>query len=248
MPALNEEKNILSSIEETLFAFNEFKIKGEIVVINDGSTDSTESIIKSKINENPELIRMLVHNTPKGIGASFWDGVDNARGDAVCMIPGDNENDPREIIRYFPLLEYVDIVIPFVFNKETRNLFRNILSFMYKFIINNTFFMSLNYTNGTVLYRKTLLKELKHRANGFFYQTDILVRLIKKGYLFAEVPYKLRRREKGISKALSLRSFKEIIKGYCTLVKDIYFTKKEKTKIFASDSVSARRYNETTNS
>jgi len=248
MPALNEEKNISQAIDDTLSAFKKLNIEGEIIVINDGSIDNTPNIVKNKINEYPDKIRMITHDKPKGIGASFWDGVDNAKGDVICMLPGDNENIPLEIMQYIYLMNHVDMIIPFVFNLEVRSLFRKMLSYIYKFIINNTFFISLNYTNGTVLYRKSILTELNHRSTGFFYQTDILVRLIKKGYLFAEVPYKLKRREKGISKALTLHSLKEVIKGYFRLLRDIYFTKREKTSTFISDSVSARRYNEEFNS
>ena len=85
----------------------------------------------------------------------------------VTMLPGDNENDPWETLRYLKLLEHVDIVIPFVFNKEVRSLFRNALSFIYRFIINTTFVVNFNYTNGTVLYRKSILKELNYRSVGF---------------------------------------------------------------------------------
>ena len=37
-------------------------------------------------------------------------------------MPGDNENDPEETLRYFNLLEHVDIIIPFIFNREVRPL------------------------------------------------------------------------------------------------------------------------------
>ncbi|MFH2069933.1 MAG: glycosyltransferase family 2 protein [Elusimicrobiota bacterium] len=240
MPALNEEKNISSSIDDTLSAFGEFGIKGEIVVINDGSSDTTPNIIQRKMEENPEKVRMINHNKPKGLGASFWDGVDNAKGNIVCMLPGDNENEPGEIFRYIYLLENVDIVIPFVFNKGTRSFFRNFISFVYKLVINNTFFVSLNYTNGTVLYRKSLLSEMEHRNSGFFYQTDILIRLIKRKYLFAEVPYRLKLRKEGKSKALSFHSFYKVIKGFFLLFTHIYFKKERQT--INPDSVSAKRY------
>lgn len=243
IPALNEEKNIISIIDDTISTFKELDVKGEIIVINDGSTDSTPLLVTNKIEENPDMIRMITHDSPKGIGVSFWDGVDSSYGNIVCMLPGDNEIEPHEILRYFNLLVNVDMVIPFVFNKKIRSLFRNILSSIYKFIINNTFLISLNYTNGTVLYRKSLLDDLSHRSSGFFFQTDILIRLVKRGYLFAEVPYRLRVRKEGKSKALSLRSLLEVIKGYIRLVREIYF-KKQKRKEFSPDSVSAKRYRE----
>lgn len=241
IPALNEQDNIESTIRDTLRALDEFKINAEIVVINDGSTDKTGEII-ARLMQSDLRIRVLRHDRPQGVGASFWDGVDNAQGEAVVMLPGDNENDPREIFRYFRLLEDVDIVIPFNFNKQARSLFRNALSFVYRFIINTTFLVNFNYTNGTILFRRSLLKEIEHRSRSFFFLTDILVRSVKKGYLFAEVPYRLGLRKTGVSKAVTIPSLFQVMGGYLRLVRDYYFLKHNKKKMFASDSMSYQRY------
>lgn len=242
MPALNEEKNIISAITDTLQAFSDFNINGDVIVINDGSTDKTRELVKG-IQEKDNRVRTIIHDAPQGIGASFWDGVDNTKKEFVCMLPGDNENDPWEIMRYCRLLQHVDIVIPFVFNKEKRTLFRNILSFIYRFIINTTFFVSFNYTNGTVIYRKSILEKLYYRSKGFFFQTDILIRTVKNGYLFAEVPYKLGMRSNGVSKAVSFPSLIHVIKGYIRLVRDIYYGKDGKIKRkFTESSLTNHRY------
>lgn len=221
MPALNEEKNVAAAVVNTLKAFRDFGIDGEVIVVDDGSTDRTGEIVDALAESHP-AIRRLRHDTPRGIGASFWDGVDHAGGDLVCMLPGDNENDPWEILQYVGLLQHVDMVIPFVFNKEKRSLFRNALSFVYRFIINTTFLVYFNYTNGTVVYRTAILKGLEHRSTGFFFQTDIIIRAVKNGYLFAEVPYQLGLREKGVSKAVTFPSLVQVIGGYVRLVFDVY--------------------------
>jgi glycosyltransferase involved in cell wall biosynthesis len=244
MPALNEEKNISSAISNTLKALDDFKINGEIIVINDGSTDKTQEIILN-LKEKDKRINFIKHLSPKGIGASFWDGVHNAKGDAVVMLPGDNENDPWETFRYLSLLDHVDVVIPFVFNKQVRSFFRNILSYVYRFIINSTFGVNFNYTNGTILYRKSILSEMNCKSTGFFFQTEILIKVAKRGYLFAEVPYKLGLRPEGVSKAVTFSSFLKVVKGYFRLVRDIYFNKtaKDVQGKFSEDSKSAKRYN-----
>jgi glycosyltransferase involved in cell wall biosynthesis len=242
MPSLNEEDNIRDAITDTLQSFHDLGINGEIIVINDGSTDRTRAIVEEAMAKDSR-IRLINHDTPKGIGASFWEGVRNARGDIVTMLPGDNENDPWETLRYHRLLEHVDIVIPFVYNKEVRSLFRNALSFVYRFIINTTFLVYFNYTNGTILYRKSLLDELNVTSTGFFFQTDILIRTVKKGYLFAEVPYRLHMRNHGKSKAVTFPSLMRVIKGYLKLVKDIYFSKQDKIpRKFAAGSLTEKRY------
>jgi len=242
MPALNEQENIAGAIRNVLGAFDDFAIAGEIVVINDGSTDRTADLVREEMARDPR-VRLISHDRPCGIGAAFWDGVSHARGEVVCMLPGDNENDPWEILRYHRLLEHVDILIPFVFNKEVRSLYRNGLSYVFRFIINTTFFVNFNYTNGTVMYRKQVLEELDFHSNGFFFQTDILVRTVKRGYLFAEVPYRLDVRPHGLSKAVTFPSLMRVIKGYLRLVHDIHLSGKGRAPAqFAADSQTAQRH------
>ena len=158
MPALNEERNITLAVENTLKALDDYGISGEIIVVNDGSKDKTRQLTEESALKDTR-VKLINHSVPQGIGASYRDGVDASKGEIVTWIPGDNENDPWEILRYYKLLEHVDIIIPFIFNKEARSLFRNALSFTYRFIINTTFGVNFNYTNGTVLFRKSILKE-----------------------------------------------------------------------------------------
>lgn len=241
MPALNEEKNIESAINDTLQAFEEYSIDGEIIVVNDGSSDMTEELTRN-IMKNNNHIKILFHDSPKGMGASFWDGVDSADREFVVLLPGDGENDPKEIIRYYRLLEHTDIVVPFNFDKGVRTFFRNVVSAVYRFIINMTFLTNFNYTNGTIIYRKSILKELNYRCSGFFFQTDMLIRLVKKGYLFAQIPYRLNKRKEGVSKAISYRSLIGVIRGYLKLFNDCYLKRKIKNDgNFTPDSVTSKR-------
>ena len=104
-----------------------------------------------------------------------------------------------------------------------RSLYRNALSYLYRLIINTTFMVNFNYTNGTNLFRTSILRELDKRSTSFFYQTDMLIRLVKKGYLFAEVPYRLGIRKGGVSRATTFPSFLQVAHGYLRLLKDIYW-------------------------
>ena len=221
MPALNEERNIVPAIRSTLKAFGDLNIKGEIIAVNDGSTDHTEALIQKMMAQDPR-VQMLKHEKPEGIGASFWDGVQSAHGNIVTMFPGDNENDPYEALRYFDLLHQVDIVVPFVYNRGSRGKFREFLSSFFRTIINLSFRMNLNYTNGTVLYRKSILDSMHLQSKGFLYQTEILVKMIRKDYLFAEVPCSLGKRTTGVSKALSFPSLINVVKSYFRLLLAIY--------------------------
>lgn len=243
VPALNEEANIALTVFSILKAMDEFSVAGEIIVVSDGSTDKTSEIVGGII-EKDSRVKILIHSRPWGIGGSFWDGVDNSSGEIVLLVPGDNETDPREILCYFGLLDQVDIVVPFFFNQEVRPFFRRVLSFLYRAIVNFTFSINLNYTNGTILYRKSLLKQVGGRSSGFFFQTDILARLLRQGYLFAEVPSRLLVRRSGESKAISFRSLAKVVNAYIFLVWDFYFLSVNKPfnkNNFAADSVTFKK-------
>lgn len=221
MPALNEAENIEAAMRAVLEAFGQAGLAGELLVVNDGSSDATPALAAKAAGADAR-VRLLSHDSPRGIGASFWDGVDAASGDAVVMLPGDNENSPAEIFRYCGLLGHVDVVVPFLYNAGSRPPLRTLLSYAYRLIINTSFLVFFNYTNGTVLYRRSVLRTLDHRSTGFFFQTDILVRLAKAGYLIAEVPYKLGNREGGASKAVSLKALRGVVGGYLKLLLQHY--------------------------
>lgn len=238
--ALDEEKNIFAAIDSSLRAFENFEISGEVIFVNDGSKDRTGDVVKENFGSDWR-VRTIVHDSPRGVGGSFWEGVDIARGSVVIWLPGDNENDPREIFRYYKLLEHVDMVIPFVFTKDVRSVYRRALSYVYRFIVNTTFSTNFNYTNGTILYRKSILDDIPYKSSSFFFQTDILVRLTKKGYLFAEVPFRLKGRDSGSSKALTFPSFFNVVKGYLRLVRDYHSNQDRRSAVFSADSQTAKR-------
>lgn len=240
MPALNEEDNIEASIESTLKAMDKYDIDGEIIVVNDGSIDRTPEIVEKIIQENKRL-ELINHKKPKGIGHSFFDGVRKSKRDIVVMIPGDNENIPEGILIFFNLLKEVDIVIPFIHNMEVRHRGRRIISSIYRFVINMSFGTNLNYTNGTVFYRRCILDDIELNSPGFFYQTELLIKLIRKGYLFSEVPNFLSLRESGQSKATALSSLIKLLRSYFKLFFEIHFKRIEAAKDYRKlnpDSIS----------
>ena len=240
MPALNEEADIERAVNETLSAFTALGIKGEILIIDDGSTDQT-GFLSDKMAQVNNGVRVIHHTNPRGIGASFWEGANAAKGDVVTMLPGDGENDPLEILRYFPLMREVDIVIPFVYNVEVRGRHRRWISRLYKAIINLSFGMLLNYMNGTVMYRRAVLQTLTLNSRGFFYQTELLIKAIRMGFLYAEVPYALGSRTSGRSTALTFKSFIKLSKDYLATVYNVYFQNRKRVSSYPNQCITAER-------
>jgi len=221
MPCLNEQNNVASAIQRTLTALDRHGIEGEIIVINDGSIDGTAGVVRALAGRHPN-VRLIEHERPMGIGASFWDGVRNARNDFVTIFPGDDENDPDDALLCYYLTRDVDIIVPFIHNVEVRSIWRRLISSLYRFIINMSFGMSLNYTNGTVVYNRAILDGVTMKSSGFLYQAELLIKLIRAGYLYAETPHFLSRRGNGKSKALTFKSFLQVTRGYLRLIWEVH--------------------------
>lgn len=230
MPALNEEHGLSAGIEDVMAGFRVFNISGELIVVNDGSTDSTGRIADDckKFYSNMNVIH---HKSPRGIGAAFRAGVQKAQGEIVVMIPADGENEASEILRYLPLMEEVDIVIPFVSAPEVRTWKRRLLSFLYRKIINVTFGLPVRNVTGTVMYRKAILKDISLKSRGFFFQTELLIKTAGKGYLYKEVPYVLKKRKEGISKSTTFGSLMNIVWSYLSVMLEVYSMSKNKWTI-----------------
>ncbi|WP_295100229.1 glycosyltransferase family 2 protein [uncultured Candidatus Kuenenia sp.] len=240
MPALNEEGNIVDAVENVIDSCRKVGCSVEVIVVNDGSTDKTELMVNGLMEKYP-FVKMIRHDKPKGIGASYWEGVRKSQGEMVTYIPGDFQNDAYETLRYLPVMDHVDIVIPFFYNMNVRTWSRRMISKFYKGIINVSFGILLNYMNGPVIFRKCVLENVVLKSTGFFYQTELLIKCLNSGYLYAEVSCAVNERTIGVSKALTLRSFYKVITDYLYTMAAVYvFDRKDKS--IMPNSVTALRH------
>lgn len=241
MPALNEEEAIKASVANVLAGFRYFSLDGELVIVDDGSCDLTGEIAE-ELAARHDNIKVIHHTCPEGIGAAFRDGVKAASGELVVYIPGDGENEAKEIFRYIPLMETVDIVIPYVTNPEIRPWRRRLISSFYHLIMTRTFSVPVRYMNGNILYRRAILENITFSSNGFFYQAELLIKVLRRRYLYAEVPYLQKVRLGGSSKSISFAGFVTVARGYLGMLKDHCCTRKEH-QFLSPQSVTARKRN-----
>lgn len=239
MPALNEGMNLSKAIDDVKNAFTTLGLRGEIIVVNDGSTDDAEAVVMKKMAEC-DYISMIKHDRPMGVGSSYWDGVKKANGELITWMPGDGESNCFDALRYFGLSEHVDIIVPFVFNSDVRSWKRNLVSKLYKGIINLSFGTLLNYMNGATIYRKCVLDDIELETKGFFFQVELLIKSIKRGYLYAEVPCALSRRLSGKSKAISLKSLISVARAYFKMLGKVHIYRAPMTPLHPSSRTAQR--------
>jgi dolichol-phosphate mannosyltransferase len=216
VPALNEEPNVADAVNSIVDALDQAQTDWEIILVDDGSNDATGSIADAIAAVNSR-IRVIHHAKPMGIGYCFREGASCATKEAVTFLPGDGENDPVEIIKHLPLLEHVDMVVPYVVNKDARSKARQALSGLYLRIINVSFSANFKYANGNVLYNRRIFDAVKSKSNSFFFTTEYLMRATRAGFTFSQVPILIRKRLQGESKALTIASLRTLSKEYMRL-------------------------------
>lgn len=87
IPAYNEEDKITSSLTQVANFMRGFCSSFEILVIDDGSKDTTASKVEEYIKENPEV--KIVKNPHKGKGFAVWTGVMDAVGEYIYLADAD---------------------------------------------------------------------------------------------------------------------------------------------------------------
>lgn len=95
IPMLNEEENVATLVAEIQTAGLKCPI-GEIVLVDDGSTDRTSEVIKSLKASDPR-VRLIRHSQRAGQSAGLRTGIRKARGPIVVTMDGDGQNDPADI-------------------------------------------------------------------------------------------------------------------------------------------------------
>jgi dolichol-phosphate mannosyltransferase len=104
IPAYNEQENIDVLLRRVGDSLTQIGKPFEVVIVDDGSTDSTPKLLAEGMQKFPWLrvIRMARNG---GQSAAFEAGFEAARGQVIATIDADLQNDPEEIPRLLPLLD-----------------------------------------------------------------------------------------------------------------------------------------------
>jgi glycosyltransferase involved in cell wall biosynthesis len=109
IPAYNEQENVDALLKRVGDALASTGKPFEVVIIDDGSTDSTPQLLRDAMARLPWL-RVLRLRKNSGQSAAFDAGFRAARGDVIATIDADLQNDPEEIPRLLPMLDGYDMI------------------------------------------------------------------------------------------------------------------------------------------
>ena len=104
IPAQNEEGSVGKTVEGVVAVLDREGIEYEVVVVDDGSTDSTAAVVEAIGAANPRVHCHPSHYE-KGFGMAIRAGLDVFEGDAVVITMADASDDPEDLVRYHRILE-----------------------------------------------------------------------------------------------------------------------------------------------
>ncbi len=222
IPAFNEAANLTATLETVDTAATKAGCEAvQIVIVNDGSTDTTGAVAAELAARMPN-VTVIDHATNQGLGAGFRDALAIATYDRFLIVPGDNDISPDLLLALFQNAYRADMVLSYFVNKEERGVARNVISLVFGAIYMITFGIFVQYINGPCVYPTDRLRRLDLRANRFSIVVEATIKLLCSGSTYYEVAGYMQNGLAG-STSLSLRNLVEVMRSYLRLVYEIKF-------------------------
>jgi dolichol-phosphate mannosyltransferase len=206
IPAHNEESCIAATVEHLHLELRLQNIPHEIVVVDDGSKDSTWNLLQEIRTRIPEC-RPFQNPGDRGFGRAITFGFTHVTGDAVVVMMADESDDCRDVVRYWQVLgEGWDAVFGsrFVRGGGVIDYPRHklMLNRMANLFLRLLFDVPMNdFTNAFKAYRRTAIRGCEPFLSPHFNLTvELPLKTIVRGYTWTVIPITWRNRRGGESK------------------------------------------------
>jgi glycosyltransferase involved in cell wall biosynthesis len=210
IPVYNERAYLRRCVERVIAAPLAYNLQKEVIIVDDGSTDGTDKLIKELSEEYPDIIRAFFQEKNQGKGAAIRRAIQEMTGEYAIFQDADLEYDPRD---YNIILQAIkegnaDVVYGSRFAARTM---RRV--FNYHHAIGNKLLTHLsNLTTGLDLtdmetcykaFRADVLKTIPLRSNRFGIEPEITAKIAKRNCMVFEVPISYAGRSYGEGKKIN---------------------------------------------
>jgi len=199
-PALNEEDHIKKLTEDLLRVLSSDSNSYEVIIVDDGSTDRTGQIADELCASNDGKVKVIHNAKSRGYGAALKAGFEASRYEFIFYTDGDNQFDMNDLHRVLPLINGADIVVGYRRNRQDPR-HRIWLSRCYNLLIRILFDVKLKDIDCSFkLFRREALEKIRIESNGYFIDTEMMVRAKKQALKIREIGVRHLPRTAGKSK------------------------------------------------
>ncbi len=188
LPCLNEERTVASCVRRCQQAFAELALPGEVVVVDNNSTDRSGAVAEA-------AGARVVHHQPPGYGSALKRGIAEAKGQYIFMGDADDTYDFREIAKLLPLLrDGADLAMG---SRLRGRIYAGAMPFLHRYlgtpvltwILNRFFGSHISDTNcGMRGFTRAAIDRLELRCNGMEFASEMVVKAAQAGFKIAETP------------------------------------------------------------
>ena len=162
VPVYNESDSIRLLINEIINVMKSHQLLFELIIVNDGSVDSTSNVLE---NLSLEIKQLTVINLRKNYGqtAALAAGFDYSNGDIIVTLDGDLQNDPNDIPKLITNInEGYDLICGWRFQRKDKLLNRRIPSQIANRLIGNVTGIHLHdYGCSLKAFKHEIIKDIK---------------------------------------------------------------------------------------
>lgn len=178
LPFYNEEDNLEKTVKLVLQVAPILLTEFEILLINDGSNDSSLQIAE-RLRQKSQYLRIFSFEKNQGFGAAYISGLHNARFDHALYLTTDGDVGADELKLIIQTWDGKNSVLQYAENPRSRHLFRFVISKTFVFITNFLSNTNWPYYNGFNIYSLKNKDKLKLLNFGFATQAYALLTLFE---------------------------------------------------------------------
>lgn len=222
-PCYNEQDNITRTVEQALAVLEKLNCDFEIIIVDDGSSDSTGQIA-DKIADRNSRVKVTHHQTNLGYGEALKSGFKAAKKELVFYTDGDGQFDISELPPLLPLLKRYDIVSCYRLNRQD-NLIRKINGWGWSKLTGLLFGIKVRDIDCAFkLYKREIFDNIEMSSSGALIDAEILARAARRGYSITQKGVHHYPRtagaQTGANLKVILRAFKELFMLYNRIRKE----------------------------
>ena len=199
-PVLNEEQTVERLTRDILGILQDSFERYEVIIVDDGSTDRTAQIADELSSEFRDCVRVVHHDQSKGYGNALKAGFLTARFELVFFTDGDYQFDMTDLNTALSLIDDHDIVVGYRIDRKDPR-YRLFLAKGYNRLVRFLFGLRLRDIDCSFkLFKRKVLEKVSIESQGYFVDTEIMVKAKKFDFRIHEFGVKHLPRSSGASK------------------------------------------------